>query len=131
MASRTQYTDEFRSSVILMLEAAGYPDQKGSLSRVAKETKVPYQTLSRWFRAIQNPPPPEMVQKKRIDLVESLTDMLGLHIVAGTETIQHAHHGQVMTGIGILIDKLQLLTGGATSNENHNVKIQYADDNDN
>lgn len=110
----TRYTDEFRANAVLMLEAAGYPDREGALSRVARHIGVPHPTLSRWYRAVQNPPPDELVHKKKVSLIDDLTDLLGLSISAARGTVNEAAFRELATGIGIFIDKIQLLTGQPT-----------------
>ena len=106
-----------------MLEAAGYPEKKGALAAVSKSQQVPHSTLSRWARNLQNPPPSQLVHEKKIDLLAELENLLELHIRAAGETIKDAYHNQVMQGLGITFDKIQLLTGGATENVNQQVKF--------
>ena len=126
MSQRPRYTDEFRASVVLMLEAAGYPDRKGALTAVSKNVKVPHPTCSRWYRQVNNPPPNELVQDKKIDIVFELQQLLGLHISEANKTVKDADHHQVIGGIKIIVDAIQLLTGGPTSNEN--LRIEYVND---
>lgn len=104
-----------------MLEAAGYPKKEGALMAVASRLQVPHQTLSRWGRAIQNPPPPDLVHEKRIDLVGELTDLLGLTLTAAKETVGDASYRELATAIGIFVDKIQLLTGKPTERQEVNV----------
>jgi len=111
---RRRYDDDFRAAAVLMLEAAGYPGREGALSHVAGHLSVPHSTLSRWFRSVQNPPPPNLVLKKRLNLVEELTDLLGLSIGAAKGAVNEAGYRELATGIGILVDKIQLLTGQPT-----------------
>lgn len=119
--SRTRYTDQYRASAVLMLEAAGYPDRPGALMSVANHLHVPHATLSRWARSIQNPPPPELVHEKRLDVVAELTDLLGLTLAAAKGTVNEASNKELATAIGIYIDKLQLLSGKPTERQEVNV----------
>jgi transposase-like protein len=121
MGDRKRYNDEFRASAVLMLEAAGYPDKEGALTAVSKRLGVAHQTLSRWARAVQNPPPSILVQEKRIDLVGELTELLGLTVRAAKATVDDASYKELATAIGIYIDKLQLLTGNPTERQEVNV----------
>jgi len=119
MAKRKRYTDEYRASAVLMLEAAGYPETEGALSRVADHLGMHYQTLSRWFRAVQNPPPNEMVQEKRFDLMEAIMDELRA-IVGDMKSVRsEASYKDLGTVFGILTDKHQLLTGKPTERVEH------------
>ncbi len=118
------YTDEFRASAVLFLEAAGYPGTPGALNRTANHLHVPRQTLQRWGRGSQNPPPPEVVTIKRADIVDLLED-----IIYGTagEVKERIDNGeldavtlpQLMTVAAIAIDKKQLLNNAPTQNINH------------
>lgn len=104
-----------------MLEAAGYPDRPGALMSVSNHLHVPHATLSRWARSIQNPPPPELVHEKRLDVVAELTDLLGLTLAAAKGTVNEASNKELATAIGIYIDKLQLLSGKPTERQEVNV----------
>ena len=111
---RRRYTDEFRASTVLMLQAAGYPDQKGALARVSNKVGVAHSTISRWFNANRNPPPSKLVREKKIDLVEAIRQELEgiLHDMPGAR--QDAGYRELATAFGIMVDKLQLLSGKPT-----------------
>lgn len=121
---RTRYTDEFRASAVLMLEAAGYPDKEGSLSKVARHLQVPYQTLSRWAREKNNPPPPELVQNKKIDLIAGIKNELACIFDEFGNTRQDAEYRELATAFGILVDKLQLLTGEPTERSDSRIVFE-------
>lgn len=104
-----------------MLEAQGYPGKPGALMTVANHLSVPHATLSRWARELNNPPPPELVQEKRLDLVAELTELLGLTLAAAKDTVGEATNKELATAIGIYIDKLQLLSGKPTDRQEVNV----------
>jgi transposase-like protein len=114
LTKRKRYTDEFRASAVLMLEAAGYPNTEGALSRVAMHLNVPARTLSRWFNGEQNPPPDQSVTIKRRDLREMLQDILYgfsaevLRRIDANE-LEDVPLNQIMQGLGISFDKNQLL----------------------
>lgn len=132
MSKRPRYTDEFRANVVLMLEAAGYTGDKetskdGSLSAVSRRTDVPLSTLRRWFIKQQNPPPAELVNKKRIDFEQAITAEMSAILEEMGSAREDAPYNHLATAFGILFDKYQLLTGGATANENKQVLIKYAD----
>jgi transposase-like protein len=110
----TRYTDEFRAQAVVMLEAAGYPDNKGALVRVAQRLGIKHQTLSRWGRQAQNPPPPEMVQRKSFDLVQALRDEIQSILQEMPNARPDADYRELGTVLGIVVDKLQLIEGKAT-----------------
>lgn len=111
---KRRYDDEFRTNAVLMLEADGYPDRKGALEHVSKHLGVPRSTLQGWFNGTRNPVPPDMRHEKKLNLLAELTDLLGLTIIAAKNTVDEAHFREQVTGIGILVDKIQLLTGQPT-----------------
>lgn len=109
-----RYTDNFRADAVLMLEAAGYPDTKGALTAVSKRVKVPLATLHRWFHKKQNAPPSELVNEKRINLVEEIEKLIGVTLIHANDAVQDASYRDLMTGLGILVDKKQLLSDKPT-----------------
>jgi transposase-like protein len=130
VAKRPRYDDKFRASAVVMLEAAGYPDRKGALSHVSKHLGVPIPTLTRWVTGAQNPAPNDLVTKNRIEL----SDLLDTELVAAFEAAKgvrsEASYRDLMTGIGILVDKRQLLRGEPTQTTNQRIVVEYADDTD-
>ncbi len=118
-----------------MLVAAGWltdgTGQKGALTRVAKKLKVPHQTLARWGRDEQNPPPSELVHERKGTLVEALTAEIWAAVGAMPNARQDANYRDLVTGAAILTDKVQLLTGGATDNVNQQILIGYANTDNN
>jgi transposase-like protein len=130
VAKRPRYDDKFRASAVVMLEAAGYPDRKGALSHVSKHLGVPIPTLTRWVTGAQNPAPNDLVTKNRIEL----SDLLDTELVAAFEAAKgvrsEASYRDLMTGIGILVDKRQLLRGEPTQTTNQRILVEYADDTD-
>ena len=97
-----------------MLEAAGYPDKKGALSRVGKNLNVPISTLRGWFNLKNNPPPAELRNEKRKTLSEMLKDEIDGALNAMPNARPDASYRDIGTVAAILIDKLQLLEGKAT-----------------
>ena len=128
---RKSYTDKFRANAVVMLEAAGYKGDReknkpGALGRVAKHLNVPEATLGRWYRQERNPPPTEMVSEKRGDLVAMIDTELTAIFGEMPNARPDADYRALGTVAGILVDKLQLLTGGAT--ENNDVTIRIVND---
>lgn len=111
---RKSYDDKFRASAVVMLEAAGYPLQKGALTHVAEHLHVPAMTLSRWFKGTRNPAPNEVVTEKRIDLLDKLRALAHTLADAIPDKIEDANLQQSGTVLGIVLDKVQLLEGKAT-----------------
>jgi len=97
-----------------MLEAQGYPDKDGALTAVANHLKVPLSTLRGWFTATRNPPPAEVRNEKKGDLVALIESEI-YHALGemGKKRID-AEYRELATAFGIMVDKLQLLTGEPT-----------------
>lgn len=109
-----RYSEDFRAGAIVTLEAAGYPDQKGALMRVARDTGVPHTTLRRWFLRLSNPPPNGTVHEKKLELVELLDKELDGIFGELPDARLDASYRDLATAAGIFIDKKQLLEGGPT-----------------
>lgn len=123
-----RWTDEERATATLMLEAAGYPERKGALTQVADNLKIPATTLRRWHLGLSNPPPAETVKKKRIDLRKAIRDEIDAALNEMGMARQDASYRDLVTGVGILFDKLQLLNGDSTANTNQRILVEYYDD---
>lgn len=131
------YTLDEQANWLLMLDAAGYPDNPAALSRVAAQRGAPSKrTLKRWDAARHEPPAKlptrqEVADSKRPDLIERLTRLLDLHIDAAEYAIQDAEDIRAIdTGIGILVDKIRLLGGESTENNAVDIRIRYANPDD-
>jgi transposase-like protein len=111
---RKRYTDDFRASAVLMLEAAGYPDREGGLSQVSSHLGVPISTIRGWYLGTRNPPPPELRNEKRFDLLEAIQTELAAIFPAMATRREDASYRELGTVAGILMDKQLLLTGKAT-----------------
>lgn len=112
--SRKRYTDKFRANAVVMLEAQGYPDRKGALAAVSNHLRVPPSTLAGWFKSYRNPPPTEVRDEKKGDLVDWIQDELIAIFGDMPDARQDASYRDLATAAGILIDKKQLLTGKPT-----------------
>lgn len=97
-----------------MLEAAGYPKRDGALSQVAGHLGVPLSTLRGWFNGTRNPPPAKLRNEKRFDLREAIQKELADIFPAMADKRQDATYRELATAAGILVDKIQLLTGQPT-----------------
>ena len=126
----TQYSDEDKASAVLMLEVSGYPDKPGSMAKVVRELGVPESTLRDWAKNQHGAPPANVRANKKGELIGLLKD-------AATDLVKHlieiASTGDVRetaTALGIIIDKLQILSGEPTENINQRILVEYFDDAD-
>lgn len=114
-----RYNDDFRAGLVAMLRSQGWPEQKGALTRVAQYGGVPATTLRRWALGIQNPPPVETVNEKTFDLANAIREELTAIFGELPSARPDADYRALVTAAGILIDKLQLLSGAATERTEH------------
>jgi hypothetical protein len=112
-----KYTDEQQAGFILQLEVAGYPDHEHAPLEVSKQKGAPSsRTLRRWWKVRNRPEVDKIVQHQKRDMITALKDLLYLHIDAASEAVVgHEDLRALDTGIGILIDKLQLLDNKPTA----------------
>lgn len=108
---RPRYTDKFRASCVVMAEAAGYPENEGALTLVARKNRIPLMTLSRWVRGVNNPP-------FNVDVIEQRATLTGLLDSIAHQYAEHALDGELIDStsardsavvMGIAIDKLRIL----------------------
>lgn len=109
-----RYSDEFRAQAIAMLQLNGYPESKGALLKTAKYLGIPQRTLSRWAKRQSNPPPDKLVHKKNFDLRQAIKDELQAVLYELPSARPDADYKELITALGILVDKSQLLEGKAT-----------------
>ena len=116
MTQRGHYDDKFRASAVVMLKAAGYPDNKYKLQEIADHLRVPSRTLRRWFNGENGAPPDDVVQQVKKDLAERLEELAHKLIDAALDNLQDtdASLQQINTSLGIVLDKRQLLIGKPT-----------------
>jgi transposase-like protein len=114
MTARKRYTDNFRAAAVVMLAAAGYPDKKGALARTASHLEIPASTLRDWFRSEHNPPPTELRDEKRGELLESINAEIAAIFPELQRSRKKAGYQSLGVVLGILIDKSRLLAGQST-----------------
>jgi transposase-like protein len=127
--ARRRYDDKFRASAVVMLQAAGYPDKKGALTKVARHLSIPHATLSRWYNHKRNPAPTDMVHEKKNDMIVELDNLARALVEAMYKEVDEngAPLRELATAFGIVFDKKQLLTGDPTETNNTTIEIRYAD----
>lgn len=127
---RPTYSTEFKAGCIALLDGAGYPGDVYALERVADRTGVSSRTLRRWWVRFGNAPPAynkvdnelalsELVAEKKLEIKDLLGDIvmgIALEVKNRVEDddLADATLPQLMTALGIGIDKSQLLAGKPT-----------------
>lgn len=110
---RRVYDDKFRAGAVVMLQAQGYPDKPGALTFVATHLGVPAMTISRWFKATNNPPPNDVVKEKKeelADVFERVAYKYLAHAEKDDVIDQVAGNAAVVTA-ATAVDKMRLLRG--------------------
>lgn len=111
---RRRYSDDERATLIAMLETEGYPNVSGALKKVSEYADVHTNVLRRWWKKTQNPPPTELVTQKKGEIKDRLQEVVHNIIDVLPDAIDEAGPRDLFTGLGIAIDKLQLLSGQPT-----------------
>jgi|CXWK01.1.fsa_nt_gi hypothetical protein len=112
----SKFSDEERGMFLLQLEVLDYPKNEHALLEISKRPGAPSRkTLRRWWKEKDASPGGKIARHKKGDVVESLMELLHLHIGAAMEAVQGSEDIRALdVGIGILVDKIQLLTGQPT-----------------
>lgn len=125
---RRRYDDKFRAGAVIMLESQGYPEVKGALQAVSDHLDVPHSTLHNWYHAKHNPPPSDVRQEIKLDLVQALRNEIAAALGTIDQKRDEATYRELATAIAIFIDKLQLLEAKPTaiSEQRHHVQLTVA-----
>jgi hypothetical protein len=108
-----RYSDEERAQVLALLAAAGGVDTRGAATKVSKATGIPRETVRDLGRG-SNPPPAEVRQEKNDLLIAAIRREIDAALGAMDGVRGKANYKDLTIGVGILVDKLQLLSGEDT-----------------
>src|SRR5262245_61260475 len=108
--TRRRYSDDDRSSALAALAAL-----KGNVRAAARRPGVPQTTPRQWARGTRHPEARDMAARKRQGMAEALDAVAWKLIEAAEGKVQKANLQQVMTALGIAIDKARLLRDRPTS----------------
>ena len=124
MRAKRRYDDKFRANAVVMLKAAGYP-KTGALSQVSQHLNVPLNTLKGWATAASNPVPADVRTEKKGELIDMLRAEIRAALAEAERARPDANYRDLITGVGIMTDKLQLLSDEPTENVNNRIVIEY------
>ena len=118
-----KFTEDEKAMWLLQMEVLNYPNNEHAPYKIAKQKNAPHaRTLRRWWRVKGEPHIDKLVEHKKRDFIEELKNLLGLHIDAAKEAVKGSEDIRAIdTGIGIIVDKLQLLQGEPTERKELNV----------
>lgn len=114
--ARNVYTDKDRARVALTLQA-----NEGNIRRTARETGVPVMTVGDWKRHWDREGYPEAIQEAlpmvREEFLEEAETVRWMMLSRLRDKIESGEGSvrDLMTGIGILTDKIHVMKGLATS----------------
>ena len=91
--------------------------------KVSKHLKTPHPTLSRWYRVKSNPPPSEIVHEKKINLIESIKSEISAILSDMPDARKDTDYKTLAVSFGIMVDKLQLLSGEPTERSDQRIII--------
>lgn len=124
MAKRS-YSDNEKAAALLTLESNG-----GNLSRTSRELNIPISTLGEWRDGRAVPDVAEIRNENRTPLVDRLMNELTAALNLLPEKRSEASYSDLMRGVGILTDKVQLLSGADTARVRATVHVTYGADTD-
>lgn len=111
MGQYRSYSDEFREGALLLLRASGYPGDEGGLARTAKHLNIPASTLDSWWRKHTQTGKPKVRDEKKQELSELYEQEIRAAFEEANVKRGDASYRDIITGIGILSDKLANLNG--------------------
>lgn len=112
MATKAKYTDDDRARVFLALSV-----HQGNVKRTARETQIPVSTIRSWKADWEkNPPSTEVAVRIEEQAGQFVNDAIRIRDKALLAFEQKVESGditaaQLMTGVGILTDKINIATG--------------------
>jgi len=127
-ARQHTYTEAQKGQALAALQAAGYPDVAGAMTRTAKALQIPERTLRRWARNEHGAPPASIVRAEKATLSDRLELIAGLtldRIEERVQTPQTAAEVDMRDLVGlakISIEMRELLEGRATSRDEHDLR---------
>ena len=117
------YTDKFKASAVLMVEAAGYPHTYGAIERVSREQGIAPQTLKNWVvNGIRYGDKEtaaeveELMEETRSELKDLLDNAIRAALAGMKIKIEDASYKDLSLTVAIFTDKLQLLNDKPTQN---------------
>ncbi len=106
----TGYSDDFKRAAVDALHQAGYPQTWGSLAKVSAEFKVSPTSLITWAALAG-----QKIERDPGAVTELLVSMIVTELVSIFAAMEakrdRASYSQLSIGMGILFDKLFMLTG--------------------
>lgn len=116
------HSDKFKALALELLRGTGYPGEGGKhngLDRTAKHLGISYQTLYNWWQR-ENGSNKVVDEETREEVREELSELFESEIRGIFQELKIKREDATYKDLGIVLgittEKLQLITGGATSN---------------
>lgn len=109
--TKRRYSDEDRANALAALAANG-----GNLAQTARQLGIPRATLQRWLEGSAHPEAAANAAPKKAALADRLEELAG-QLLDGVTLDKIAGSGpkELLTSLGIAVDKMQLLRGQPTA----------------
>lgn len=114
--ARRRYTDDERATALAALTANG-----GNVSKTSKQLGIPEMTLRQWSDGSRHPEATQMSEDKKEPLSDACERIARQLADAMPKKIGKAGLQQTATSFAIMVDKMQLLRGKATSIQKHDL----------
>lgn len=114
----TRYMENDKLNFVSILIANGYGIRKGALFYTKKITGCDHRTLVRWYKTVNL----SLLESRVMELKELIEKELEQIFVEMQNKRDKATYKDLVTGAGILSDKLTVLNGGVNSRDEVIVK---------
>jgi len=112
-----KYSPDEKAQTLAVLEA-----NRGNVKHTGLNLDIPRSTVSLWKHSEQPPEIIELKEQKKAELADSLLELAAKIVHAIPAKLGDAPVDKLATALGITIDKWLLITGQATSRNEHNVR---------
>lgn len=116
--TRHQYSSDDKAAALAALEANG-----GNLRLTSRQLKIPLTTLHMWASGHVPNDVPNLRTEKKAELQDELRRIAYALVEAIPAKVDSANLQQIATTLGIVIDKMQLLSGQPTDRSQIDITI--------
>lgn len=119
--TRRIYSDRDKARIAMLLQMYPGPTGRGNIKKVARETGVPIPTVRLWRDKWEKEGYPEAIEEvlpeERQDFVAEATEVRWMILDALREKVdaRQLTGRDLITAIGVLTDKINILSGAATA----------------
>lgn len=124
------YTTEYRAAAIVLMQAEGWPQERGAIARAARTLGIPAATLASWGEQemsdwhAKRAEGEKIRQAKRREIIEQIETALLQILPSLVDSIEGASLRDKAVAVGILADKLAILSGKIGNVQRGNILVQ-------